>query len=171
MGKTKLPVNLDDLVDALTWGDYLMETYRYLDRETGKVIMISEDELTEEDLDGDADGELDEEDDEFRKQAKLVEEHPERFIAIEPIESHESFRTMEDFVDEVKSELVRKRLMRALTGRRKPFRAFKNVLEEFPDVRQQWFDFEAERQLAAAREWLAGEDIETTWKPPERKSK
>jgi hypothetical protein len=160
---TRLPVDLDDLVEALTWNDYMMEMYRYLDRETGKVITILQDDDLEDDDGEEGDG------DESRKQARLVEEHPERFIEIEPIESHEAFRIMEDFVDEVKVEVVRRRLIRALTGRRKPFRAFKNALEEFPEARQQWFDFEAERHLAMAREWLAGEGIETTWQSPKRK--
>lgn len=168
MGKLRLPVDLNDLVGALTSDDHMIETYRYLDRETGKVVVLQGEDMPDDDLNGDAGEELGEKDDEFRKQAKLVEAHPERFIHIEPIESHESVRIMEDFLDEVKVEMIRKRLRRALVGH-KPFRAFKFVLEEYPDLRQRWFDFEAERHLAAAREWLAGNDIETTWQPREKK--
>jgi len=174
MALTPLPVNLDELVEAMTWSDFMLETYRYLDRETGDVLTIEADEFGEDGLDEDeedGEGDLSEDEKEAKAQMKLIDENPERFIAVDRIESHESFRIMEDFVDEVKSETVRRRLMRALTGRRKPFRAFKSALEEFPEVRQQWFAYQEEREFAMARDWLAANGIETTWTCPRKKAK
>ena len=60
-------------------------------------------------------------------------------IEIEPMESYDSFKVMEYFIDEVRNERMQDKLVKAL-NKRKPFANFKNLVEN-SDYRQQWFDF------------------------------
>ncbi len=61
------------------------------------------------------------------------------FVEIEPLESYESFKIMEYFVNEVSDTGFQNKLINAL-NRRKPFGNFKYLVEN-SDYRQQWFDF------------------------------
>jgi len=63
----------------------------------------------------------------------------ENCITIEPMESHDSFKIMENFVDEIKDTSIQERLKNALS-RKKPFANFKYLVEN-SEYRQQWFDF------------------------------
>ncbi len=60
-------------------------------------------------------------------------------IEIKPMDSHDSFKVMSYFVDQVKDKYLREKLVNAL-NRRKPFANFKNQVED-SDYRQEWFDF------------------------------
>ena len=82
-----------------------------------------------------------------------------RLIPIEPVPSSVGYGWMEEFAASVRDSELRRRLDHALGGQR-PFRRFKDVLEEFPTDREAWFAFEAERLRAAAREWLDDNEIE-----------
>ena len=61
------------------------------------------------------------------------------YIEIEPMESNESFRGMEYFIDEVQDNRLKEKLLNALS-RKKPFANFKFLVEN-SDYRQKWFDF------------------------------
>ena len=67
--------------------------------------------------------------------------HPkwERYITIEPPESHESFEIMESFVTEITDKSLKNRILNALVNR-KPFANFKNLIET-SNYREQWFAF------------------------------
>ena len=67
----------------------------------------------------------------------------EKYITIEPLESNESFKIMEKFVDQLDNSKLRKRLVYALNNR-KPFANFKNIIDN-SDIRQDWFDFKDEK--------------------------
>lgn len=60
-------------------------------------------------------------------------------IEIEPMGSHESFKIMEYFIDELSDKNFQDKLINAL-NRKKPFANFKYLIES-SDYRQQWFDF------------------------------
>ncbi|RIJ50418.1 hypothetical protein D1614_00300 [Maribellus luteus] len=64
-------------------------------------------------------------------------------ITIEPMESHDSFKIMEYFIDEVRDTNFQEKLINAL-NRRKPFANFKYLVEN-SDYRQKWFDFKQAR--------------------------
>lgn len=65
----------------------------------------------------------------------------ERCIRIDPPESWESFRVMEDFIEYCvpDNEALKKRLWDAI-AKRKPFQNFKYIIDNSP-YRQAWFDF------------------------------
>lgn len=63
----------------------------------------------------------------------------ERRITIEPMESHEAFKIMERFIDNVDDDKIQRQLINAL-NRRSPFANFKYIVED-SKYRQQWFDY------------------------------
>lgn len=136
-----LKIKLDDLIQALTFHFEITEGGWYLDTETGDILLYSdavEDELPED-----------------------VEENP-RYLWIDPLPSHESYRIMEDFVATVSDREAADRLEHALAGR-KPFRRFKDALFDFPALREAWFEFEHAEQARLAKEWCVDNDIDPEW--------
>ncbi len=138
MDKTK--IDLDEFVFALEWQSD--ETASYLDVETGQIVMVS-------DLLGDEDGQSQDE----------IEENPERYRYIEPIDPSESYRMMARFVDSLPEGEAQRLLAKSLQ-RRSPFRNFKDDLYEFPDVQNQWYKFHNEQLVQMAQEWLEAEEID-----------
>ncbi len=63
----------------------------------------------------------------------------QKYIEVEPMESHQSFKVMEYFIGEVDDNNLQNKLINAL-NRRKPFANFKYIVET-SKYRQQWFDF------------------------------
>src|SRR5438093_9023322 len=109
----KLKINRDELIDALTVRFEITEDGWYLDTETGKVLLNSDaaDDVPED-----------------------IEDNP-RYLWIEPIASHESYRIMEDFIATVNDAKAAARLAHAIDGR-KPLRCFKDALLDFPALRE-----------------------------------
>lgn len=75
--------------------------------------------------------------------AGLKHDNWKNCITIEPMESHESFKIMENFIDEVRDTNFQEKLINAL-NRRKPFANFKYLVEN-SDYRQELFDFRQTR--------------------------
>ena len=140
MGKIKIDVNM--LASALE--DH-SETYNwFLDKQTGEIIMCA-DEFNRDAWN--------------RQDAEKIESQPERFLCIEPLESHESFGVMEEFVAELKDDEPKKVLLNSMNWRR-PFQAFKDTLLGYPDLRQQWLEFHNQWMLEKAKEWIQEEQLE-----------
>lgn len=136
-----LAIDPDDLLFALSSGAPYQEPLWYLDRETGAVLLDHEDS---DDLSED------------------FGDDP-RYLYIEPFESSRSYEVMQDFVESVPESRAAEALQRALDGR-KPFRHFKDALLDYPDLREQWFQYEREAQLRMAMRWLDDHDIEPVWR-------
>ena len=94
--------------------------------------------------------ELEDEDDD---EQKFLHVEWESCISVEPRESHESFKIMEKFVDEVNDKNLKNKLINALSNRR-PFANFKNIVES-SNYRKEWFAFK-QKQL----EILVWEELE-----------
>jgi hypothetical protein len=72
----------------------------------------------------------------------------EKCIEIEPLESHESFKIMENFVNHLKSGKEADRLAQAVNGH-KPFANFNHLIHD-SQYRENWFAFrqrELEKQV------------------------
>lgn len=63
----------------------------------------------------------------------------EKCITVNPPESFESFKIMEQFIDEIEDNNLQSRLVHALRNR-KPFANFKNIIEN-SKYREAWFSF------------------------------
>jgi Uncharacterised protein family (UPF0158) len=137
----KLKIKRDDFVLALTSHFDLSDSNSYFDTETGEILLTGDgvEEETPQDID----------------------DNP-RYLWIEPIESHESFRIMEDFVASVSDTKAAARLAAALSGP-KPFRRFKDALLDFPALRQAWFAFEGTAHASLAQAWCEANGIEVEW--------
>jgi hypothetical protein len=89
-------------------------------------------------------------------------EDPEErgLLLVQPTDSHEAYRDMEEFVERVVDPRARDLLARAITGRG-AFRRFKDTLFEFSELREAWFRFHDVRCERRAIEWLEDEKLIT----------
>jgi hypothetical protein len=79
-----------------------------------------------------------------------LETHFDEYQEIEPMDSTESFKIMEDFLDTIPdSDRIKQQLVYALNGR-KPFRNFKQVIHETDYYRQEWFAFKEQKM----QDWM-----------------
>lgn len=142
----QLKVNQQDFLVALEQG-FGAESTSYLDLQSGEVVTLFEDMG---------------EDDEIRDR---VEADPERYAFIERIDSHESFRIMENFARSLRESGTKDRLLAALS-RNKPFRQFKDAVNQNAALREQWFAFHEKALIAFARDWLEAKGIAVEWAGP-----
>ncbi len=82
-----------------------------------------------------------------------VEENFFEYIPFTGMESHESFEIMEDFINEIPQEKIQAKFINAIE-RRKPFQQFKNLLLDYPDLREQWFAYKDKRNIEYVEEQL-----------------
>lgn len=75
------------------------------------------------------------------------------YVEIEGMDSGESFRVMEEFVESVDDERLRDRLEQAL-GRPKPFSNFKVVIDRSGSYRDKWFAFKTRKLVEWVEEQL-----------------
>ncbi len=145
----KLKIDFEELVLALE-GFPSPDIENYLDTETGEIIPLHED---------------------FDDAAKIRERIDaglgDRYLAIETLESHESFRIMEDFAATLAESQLRARLLDALT-RNKPFARFKELVHADLALRDQWFAFRDDAQARYARDWLEAHGIEAELERPRK---
>ncbi len=69
-----------------------------------------------------------------------VKENYQVYIPFEGMESHDSFKMMEEFVALIEDKKTQQRFEDAI-GYRKPFQNFKHLLYDYPDLHQQWFEY------------------------------
>ena len=128
--RSECTVDLTELEEALDGLDFL--EYYFLPA-SGRTVCVSIDEAL---------GDLDDEEE---------QEIPEdtETLSIDRIDSRTRFEWMEEFANSVHSITGRFQLTEALR-RQKPFRNFKDVLTQFPKLRELWFTFEKQKLKAAA---------------------
>jgi hypothetical protein len=133
-----LPVDLEELSMVLE-GDPIHGGGR-IDLRTGEVWPQSAIEYGQEV------GEIDEADD----------DDPDRWLWVHCEGSHDGYRDMEWFIDDLEDADFADRMARALSGRG-AFRRFKDRLSERPDLMTGWYAFSNDRHRGRARSWLAAE--------------
>ncbi len=130
-----LPVDLEELSTVLE--DDPAQGDGRIDRRTGEVwAQVAIDDARDE---GDEDPD---------------DEDPDRWLAVWCEGSHAAYGDMEDFIAALSDRDRADRLSIAISGRG-AFRRFKDVLERWPDEREAWYVYSAERQRGRARAWLA----------------
>jgi ribosomal protein L11 methylase PrmA len=75
----------------------------------------------------------------FKESLDRIEKHKSDFIKIEALESYESFKIMELFVEQLPDENLKSGLENILANK-KPFQNFKHKVDN-SNFRQSWFDF------------------------------
>ena len=92
---------------------------------------------------------------------KKIDDDRENFIEFEGMNSNESVRVMERFVDSLEEGEVKNRLSYAL-NQSKPFKNFRYELDYYDDIKNRWFDFKA----SETNEWVK-EQIDSYNENPE----
>ena len=82
-----------------------------------------------------------------------IEENYDKYFQFERMDSRESFQLMEDFTETVKDEELRKKLELVLSLS-KPFRNFKDMLDNDLDYREKWFVFKNAKYIEFVKEQL-----------------
>ena len=77
----------------------------------------------------------------------------ERFISLPDWSSHDGYRLMEKFVAELRNPIARQELSGALNRSKGVFRAFKNVLEQYPETETLWFKFKEQKMKNEVINW------------------
>jgi|APLak6261663543_1056040.scaffolds.fasta_scaffold14878_3 hypothetical protein len=137
-----LKIKLDDITDALTTRFDMIEGGFFLDIETGDILLKTEG-IDEDDLPED------------------LEDNP-RYLLIDPLDSHEEFQIMEDFVDSLGDAKQASKLQDAL-NRSKPFRQFKDTLHDHTNLSDAWYAFEQKELARLAEEWCEKNGIKAEW--------
>jgi len=81
-----------------------------------------------------------------------IENNFDSYVEIEKMDSNESFRLMQNFIETIEDERLRDKLDQALS-RPKPFRNFKFEIDNSGPYRQQWFDFKKQQLI----KWVKGQ--------------
>lgn len=144
IGSMAPTINLDEVADAMDqWSESTEEPL--LDRETGHVVVVPDFDWT-----GVEDPELE----------RAIEAEPDRFLPIPRFETRLEYEWMAVFCESIGDADARAkdRIADALRGKG-AFRRFKDVLYEYPALRERWF---AERNDYAANHasaWLKSEGV------------
>jgi hypothetical protein len=146
-------VDIDDLVLALQKSQ-IGDGRTFLNLDTGGLAFYYDGMLTDVDVECEGD-----EADEALEAGNYFE--------IDPLPSHEAFAVMEQFVNSLSEGIERIRLTDAINGG-KPFRRFKDILTDYPDLRKQWFSFEENAYREFAKRLLADNGIEAILVYPAR---
>jgi len=140
MEKKALKINLDELCEAMDDSSY--EREYYLDLNTGEVLFTSDYMDDKESL----------------KLKDRIEKDFDRYEHIPKAESREGYEDIVDFIATVEDERLAELLEVAINGKG-AFRRFKDVLLNYPEERERWFEFKDDRMRERAREWLDDIDV------------
>ncbi len=78
-----------------------------------------------------------------------LEENWGDYLEIDGMSSDDSFNVMADFVEEIDNPFLHERLINALK-KSKPFRNFKQVIDDSGKYRERWFEYKHQRYV----EWV-----------------
>jgi len=156
----KLKVDLEMIANAMEDVDRTVMDY-YLDKETGEVIITSEETFgyAEEDEDKIREDLPDWQKEDVKLAQDILFKNPDRYICIPERPPYKGYNLMVEFAEKVEDELLREKLSIALDGKG-AFRRFKNVIADYPDYREKWFKFRDERLNKKVIEWLSSIGIE-----------
>ncbi|MDR2966025.1 MAG: GNAT family N-acetyltransferase [Treponema sp.] len=80
----------------------------------------------------------------------------ERFINLPDWPPSEGYRLMEKFASGLKKPVIRQELSDTLNQNKGVFRAYKNVLEQYPETEKQWFAFKNREMKMIIAAWYNG---------------
>jgi hypothetical protein len=82
-----------------------------------------------------------------------VAENRDDYLEFEPMNSHESFRVMENFIGQIDHVPTHNKFIDAIS-RKRPFAHFRDMLNYYPDLLQQWYLFKDEAYIEYVKEQL-----------------
>lgn len=87
-----------------------------------------------------------------------VEDDPDNYVEIQKMDTHESFSTMESFVDTIDDVRLRSKLIQVLS-KPKPFKSFKFEIDNSGPYREQWFAFKNRRLFEWVKEQVTSKGL------------
>ncbi|TRX74680.1 UPF0158 family protein [Pseudomonas mangiferae] len=126
---------LERLLDEPGQGEH------YLDLDEGRLLALERDSRADDDT------------------RRLVEDDPERYRRLEPLDSEQRLALREAFLFELDDPHAHPLLTAALGGRR-PLRTFEYELERFPRAREAWQAYQRAQLREYALAWLETQGIE-----------
>ncbi len=173
----KLKIDMSELEAAFTVDEMSGFVY-YLDLESGKILMTSEDDRRAadeffEETDADDDTDINEKFEKWLQEydcpdwqidsirdAFLIErEYGTRYIHMPKQEPYDGYNDMVDFTETITDNVLQNMLYVALNGKG-AFRRFKDVLYNYPEERQRFFEYSDRRVRERMLQCLKDEDIE-----------
>jgi len=171
----KFKVNFDEIQKAME--DTVRDSFDYfLDLETGEVIALSEEVLSEVqsslyegDYDELEDGiesiEFDKEpdlpywmEDELELAMEVLLDEDGQYLRIPERKSAEAHKVMTEFIETVTDPVLKEELATALNGKG-AFRRFKDVLLDYPKERKRWHGYNAKAMKKVITEWLESIEV------------
>jgi hypothetical protein len=170
----KRSINFDEVQKAME--DTVRDAFDYfLDRETGDIIILSEDiigrakTILEEEFDDDMaafeevefDGEYDIPEwmeDEVELAVRIFLEEEGRYVRIPERRPGNVFSAMREFTEGLENNMLREELLAILDGKGS-FRRFKDALEPHPKERKKWYGFSTSKAKKEIEDWI--QSIET----------
>jgi len=148
-------VKLSTILEGLeSQGD---ETHAYLDRQTGELLLLMDDEINAAEDDGDP-ADLPEWQRENVERAKeLAADDAGRFVPLPDRFDVNEWDMMRDFATSREDDPFAERLLRAIHGRG-AFRYFKDCIHE-AGVADEWYKFRDARLRRIALNWCEAHDI------------
>ncbi|MFH1101882.1 MAG: UPF0158 family protein [Methanobacteriota archaeon] len=135
----KLNIDFQELVDAIEESD-VMQHY-FIDTQNNELIYINEAI-----------------DDDYEK--RLDEMEDDRYLMVPARLPQDNFLIMELFVYEKIQDTKIAEKFHQVLERKKPFRNFKDLLFDYPDLREQWFTYHREHLKNETINWLFNSNIE-----------
>ena len=89
----------------------------------------------------------------------------ERFVALPGWGSQSGYRLMEKFTASLKNPVVRQELSSALNRNKGVFRAFRDVLEQYPETEKQWFNHKEKEMKREVIIWYNSLRVEWELEP------
>jgi len=89
----------------------------------------------------------------WEEDIKEIEKNCDKYLEFEKMDSRESFQVMEEFVVTVDDEELRKKMELGLSLS-KPFRNFKNIIDDENEYRKNWFSFKSAKYIEFVKEQL-----------------
>ena len=146
-------VNIDSLAEEMQFQND--QVRGHLDRETGEVIFVSDDDVRAIE-DGEIDG-LSVDEDAVAELEAVLNDESGRYIALpDPFDIHE-WQMMDDFARQIEDADASAELRNAIRGRG-AFRMFKATADRLGLV-QQWYDYRDARYREIAIQWCKDHDV------------
>jgi GNAT superfamily N-acetyltransferase len=82
-----------------------------------------------------------------------IDNEDKSFISLPQWSSKDGYRLMERFAASLKNPLVRRELGDALNKNKGVFRAFRNILEQYPEIEKMWFKYKEQKMKNQVVVW------------------
>ncbi len=89
----------------------------------------------------------------WKEDINEIEENFDKYFEFKRMDSRVSFQVMEDFVETVEDKKLREKLELGLSYS-KPFRNFKNIIDNENEYRKRWFEFRDARNIEFLKEQI-----------------